>query len=277
MWRFTNIMRKSDLVLIFGSLLIVYSCDFVRKSKELVFNRYKISTPSMTPNLNVGESYPAFTSDTFQINQAVVYSPIARLRQENDNIVYVHRLVGKSGDYLEMKKGELFLNSKPYPFTNKLNHSYRVITTMPLNEKFIEPFDYYIPQFNTYIFNVTKEQIAEVKKNRAVKEIISEICEPEKIENIELSVVGNNRDNWGPIKIPKKGDRLIITEENRRQYQTIFSEHEGNTKPLIGDEITLSKDYYFVLGDNRHNALDSRYTGFIPQDRMKAYLVLDSN
>jgi signal peptidase I len=270
-------MRRSNFVWIVVFMVSLSSCDFVKKTKELVFNRYKVSTPSMSPNFNVGETYAAFTSDSFQINQAVIYSPIKRLRIDNENVVYVHRLVGTPGDYLEMKSGELFLNNKPYPFSVQLNHSYRVTTTMPLNEKLIKSFDYYTSGYNIYIFNATVRQIGELKKNGVVNKIESEIYGPEKLEDIELSVVGNNRDNWGPVKIPKKGDRLIITEENQKQYQTIFSEHEGNKSPSIGDEIILSKDYYFVLGDNRHNALDSRYTGFIPHDRMKAYLVIDNN
>ncbi len=269
-------MRKSNLVLIV-CFLSLSSCDFLKKSKELAFNRYKIPTPSMSPTLKVGETYATFTSDSFQINQAVVYSPIKRLRQDNDNVVYVHRLVGKAGDYLEMKKGELFLNNRPYPFVINLKHSYRVSTTMPLNEKFIESFEYYPLEYNVYSFNLTNSEIEQLKKNGALTEIKSEIYDLETLQDNELAVIGNNRDNWGPIKIPKKGDHIVITEENQKQYQTIFSEHEGNTTPLFGDEITLSKDYYFVLGDNRHNALDSRYHGFIPQDRMKSYMVLDQN
>jgi signal peptidase I len=267
-------MQRSNLVLII-CLFSLISCDFLKKSKELVFNRYSIPTPSMSPNLKVGETYAAFTSDSFQINQAVVYSPIKRLRQDNDNVAYVHRLVGKAGNYLEMKKGELFLNNNPYPFNVNLKHSYRVNTTMPLNEKFIESFEYYLIEYNVYSFNLTSAEIDQLKKNGAVIEITSEMYDLERVEDYELSMVGNNRDNWGPVKIPKKGDHIVITEENQKQYESIFSEHEGNKIPSIGDEISVSKDYYFVLGDNRHNALDSRYTGFIPQDRMRSYLVIE--
>ncbi len=149
-------MQRSNLFLFFSLLLFMFSCDFVKKSKELAFNRYKISTPSMSPNLNVGETYAAFTSDTFQINQVVVYSPVKRLREENDKVVYLHRLVGMPGDHLEMKEAELFLNGKAYPYILNLKHSYKVLTTAPLSEAFIQKFEYAGMQMSNEYMSQTK-------------------------------------------------------------------------------------------------------------------------
>ncbi|MBX3044004.1 MAG: signal peptidase I [Candidatus Kapabacteria bacterium] len=85
------------------------------------------------------------------------------------------------------------------------------------------------------------------------------------------------RDNYGPIRIPKKGDVLDLTPQNIRQWD-VFITREGHevtstsTNVYIDDNIvtqyTVERDYCFALGDNRDNSLDSRYWGFVPFDNV---------
>jgi signal peptidase I len=86
-----------------------------------------------------------------------------------------------------------------------------------------------------------------------------------------------NKDNYGPIRVPKKGDVVQLGEDTYNLYADVIR-YEGHTPSLMGGKVlidnlpqttyTIGQDYYFMMGDNRDNSSDSRYWGFMPESNL---------
>lgn len=133
--------------------------------------------------------------------------------------------------------------------------------------------------------NLTFEKVAALKKDPEVASITRFISKggedgifPDQKDGTIAKDFTWNNDNFGPLYIPKRGSKVTLDLKTLPLYKKIITEYEGNTLTTEGNDIlingiktnsyTFQKDYYWMMGDNRHNSLDARYFGFTPDDHI---------
>jgi signal peptidase I len=147
--------------------------------------------------------------------------------------------------------------------------------------KVIQDYSINISEVKDYKLAATlTKKIAEQLKNTAtIDSVVKQIRPLGKGESNIFSHNPNwNADNFGPIYIPEAGKTVALNKQSLPFYKRIISVYEGNTLKVVGDDIyvndqkvtsyTFKQNYYWMMGDNRHNSEDSRYWGYVPEDHI---------
>jgi len=228
---------------------------------------FNVTTDSMSNTFNVGQVIKLKNKATIDRGDIVFFRKDRKSGQGRET--WLFRVVAFSGDMVEIKDGNVIVNNKLIEFPENVRLLYSITTSMPLDvNNFKENTVQQITE-NNYIAYLTKDEYTKISKLQNVTTVNRIISNPGKY--IKGIVRNNFTDTWnedqfGPLYIPAVGEKIRIGWANRDLYSDILTDLQPDST------VTIKEKLYFLMGDNRSNAADSRFIGLVKGSNIIGYV-----